>query len=118
MGGERLLVVDADTTSSAPIQALLRRICGAVVAVSSGAEALELAKTREPDLVLLETDLPDIDGYEVCRELRDLCGESLPILLMTSTRRETHDLVAGFLVGGDDYIVKPVDDGELLARVR
>jgi DNA-binding NarL/FixJ family response regulator len=68
--------------------------------------------------VLLETSLPDIDGYEVCRDLRDLYGESLPILLITSTRRETHDLVAGFLVGGDDYIVKPIDPAELVARVR
>jgi DNA-binding response OmpR family regulator len=118
MGEPRILVVDAEAASSALIQTLLDRIGGTVVAVSSGAEALQVAKAHEPDLVLLETCLPDIDGYEVCRELRDLYGESLPILLMTSTRRETHDVVAGFLVGGDDYIVKPIDNGEFLARVR
>jgi DNA-binding NarL/FixJ family response regulator len=68
--------------------------------------------------VLLETSLPDIDGYAVCRELRDLFGDVLPILFTTSSRLDTHDLIAGFLVGGDDYIVKPCDPGELLARVR
>ena len=118
MGGARLLVVDPDFASNASIRALLGRIGSAVVAVPTGVEALEYAKTHPPDLVLLETTLPDIDGYEVCRALRDLCGESLPILLMTSTRTETHEVVAGFLVGGDDYIVKPIDDAELLARVR
>jgi DNA-binding NarL/FixJ family response regulator len=118
MGGKRLLVVDGDTESNALMRALLGRVSGVVVAVTTGAEALESAKAHAPDLVLLETSLPDIDGYVVCRELRDLCGESLPILLMTSTRNETHEVVAGFLVGGDDYIVKPVDDAELLARVR
>lgn len=67
---------------------------------------------------MLDVRLPDLSGYEVCRELRDRLGESVPVLFVSGERVESFDRVAGLLVGGDDYLVKPVDVDELVARVR
>src|SRR5207245_3109467 len=62
--------------------------------------------------------LPGVTGYEVCHQLRATYGEFLPIVFVTGERTETGDCVAGLLVGADDYVVKPFDPGELIARVR
>ena len=85
---------------------------------ATGAEALALARGREPALVLLDVHLPDISGYEVCRELRETFGEHLPILFLSGARTESYDRVSGILLGADDYLVKPFAHDELLARVR
>ena len=84
----------------------------------TGADALALARDREPALVVLDVHLPDISGYEVCRELRDTFGEHLPILFLSGARTESYDRVSGLLLGADDYLVKPFAHDELLARVR
>jgi DNA-binding NarL/FixJ family response regulator len=73
---------------------------------------------RRPALVLLDVQLPGISGYEVCHELREHYGRDLPIVFLSGTRTEPSDRVAGLLVGADDYIVKPFDSDELLARAR
>jgi DNA-binding NarL/FixJ family response regulator len=73
---------------------------------------------EEPALVVLDVHLPDISGYEVCRELRDMFGERLPILFLSGARTESYDRVGGLLLGADDYLVKPFAHDELLARVR
>jgi DNA-binding NarL/FixJ family response regulator len=68
--------------------------------------------------VLLEINLPEVSGYEVCRELRDLFGDDVAIIFLSGDRTEPYDRVAGLLLGADDYVVKPFDDDEFLARVR
>jgi len=85
---------------------------------NTGEEALAAAKRERPVLVIVEPLLPGVSGYEVCRELKDEFGETLPIIFVSRNRTEPGDRVAGLLVGGDDYLVKPLDPNELLARVR
>jgi DNA-binding NarL/FixJ family response regulator len=77
-------------------------------------------KKRRPSLVILDLDheLADMSGYEVCFELRRIAGEDLPIILLSGERTDSEDRVAGLLIGGDDYVTKPFDPDELLARSR
>lgn len=88
------------------------------VHAANGEEALKLASASRPAAVLLDVRLPDIDGFEVCRELRDRFDDGLPVLFVSGERVEPHDRSAGLLLGGDDYLVKPVNPDELVARVR
>jgi DNA-binding NarL/FixJ family response regulator len=88
------------------------------VEAGSGEDALEQALAERPSLVVLDVDVPGVSGYEVCRELRDAYGPSLPIVFVSGTRIDRLDVVGGLLVGADDYLVKPIDPDELLARVR
>ena len=81
----------------------------------SGQEALEMARSRLPDLVILDLMLPDIDGMEVCRRLR--AADDLPIIMLTA-RDAVSDKVEGLEAGADDYMTKPFEFDELLARVR
>jgi DNA-binding NarL/FixJ family response regulator len=69
-------------------------------------------------MVVLEVCLGHLSGYEVCRELRDEFGDQLPVVFISAQRTESHDRVAGFLVGGDDFLVKPFAVDEFVARVR
>jgi DNA-binding NarL/FixJ family response regulator len=86
------------------------------IQAADGHEALRLA--READVVLLDVNLPEMSGYTICSELRAEYGERLPIVFLSGYRTESMDRAAGLLMGGDDYIVKPPDLDELLARVR
>jgi DNA-binding NarL/FixJ family response regulator len=86
--------------------------------VGTAGEALEAARADGVRLVLLEVELPDLTGYEACRELREEHGDELPIIFVSGTRTEPIDRVAGLLLGADDFIVKPFDRAELVARVR
>jgi DNA-binding NarL/FixJ family response regulator len=88
------------------------------VEAGTGQAALAEARRRRPSLVVLDVRLPDLSGYEVCRELRDELGDDLPILFVSGERAEPLDRVAGLLLGGDDYLVKPVALDELLVRAR
>ena len=83
----------------------------------SGREALAAAEGEGVALVILEVRLGDISGYEVCRRLREVRGDMLPILFISGDRVESFDRVAGLLVGADDYLAKPVAPDELVARV-
>lgn len=82
----------------------------------TGRQALDLARTREPSLILLDIRLPDLSGFDVCRQLRRE-GMRQPILMLTA-RDEPMDKVLGLELGADDYIVKPYDLRELIARIR
>jgi DNA-binding NarL/FixJ family response regulator len=113
-----VLVVDGDTASCDLVAARLQDAGIAARTAPTGAEALASARSERPALVLLEVSLPDIGGFELCHELRDEFGEGLPIIFLSGSRTEPLDRAAGLLIGGDDYIVKPADPGELLARVR
>lgn len=113
-----MLVVDGDTASCDLVAARLQDAGIAARTAPTGAEALASARSERPALVLLEVSLPDIGGFELCHELRDEFGEGLPIIFLSGSRTEPLDRAAGLLIGGDDYIVKPADPSELLARVR
>ncbi len=89
-----------------------------VVTAMLGKDGIQKARQEKPDLILLDLRLPDIDGYDVCRELRsDPTTSSIPIL-MVSTRSKDMEKVIGLEVGADDYITKPYSPIELLARIR
>jgi DNA-binding NarL/FixJ family response regulator len=116
--GSPILVVEDDGACRALIATLLQRIDCTVYEATSGDEALEVARTVRPLLVILDVDLPRMTGYEVCRELRDLFGESIAVMFISGARMEAIDRVAGLLIGADDYVVKPFDPDELVNRVR
>jgi DNA-binding NarL/FixJ family response regulator len=86
------------------------------IEAANGEEALERAP--EADVVLLDVNLPEMSGYTICRELREAYGEALPIVFLSGYRTESLDRAAGLLIGGDDYVVKPPEIDEFLARVR
>jgi DNA-binding NarL/FixJ family response regulator len=100
------------------VSSLLERMGYETQQAQNGREALDAAKQVQPALVLLEVNLADVSGYEVCRDLRDRYGDEVAIIFLSGDRTEPYDRVAGLLLGADDYIVKPFDEGELLARVR
>jgi two-component system, NarL family, nitrate/nitrite response regulator NarL len=113
-----VLIVDDDENYRASVAAMLERVGYETVEAASGEEALRSVRSRRPSCVLLDVLLPGVTGYVVCRELRDEYGEALPIIFVTGERTEPGDRVAGLLLGADDYVVKPFDPDELVARVR
>jgi DNA-binding NarL/FixJ family response regulator len=116
--GELVLIVDNDPLFRTFVRELLERAGFDVCEAEDGEAALEAASRREPELVLLDVCLPRASGYEVCRELRDRFGDALGIIFMSGERIDSLDRVSGLLLGGDDYVVKPFDPDELLARAR
>jgi two-component system, OmpR family, response regulator len=110
------LIVDDHADFRGLIAAQLETAGIRAIQAADGEEALKLA--READVVLLDVNLPEMSGYTICSELRAEYGERLPIVFLTGYRTESMDRAAGLLMGGDDYIVKPPDLDELLARVR
>jgi DNA-binding NarL/FixJ family response regulator len=113
-----ILVVDDDPGFRDLVATLLERIGCQIVGAADGQEALDAAASSQPDVVLLDVDLPGSSGYEVCRELRDAYGDDLAIVFVSGKRTEQLDRVGGLLIGADDYVVKPFEPDELLARVR
>ena len=114
----RILIADNDRQSRTLISSVLNRAGYTTFVAETGEEALAAAKRERPALVIVEPLLPGVPGYEVCRELKDEFGETLPIIFVSRNRTEPGDRVAGLLVGGNDYLVKPFDPNELVARVR
>ena len=113
-----ILIVDDDAVFRALVATLCVKAGYHCVEAATGGAAISAALAERPDAVLVDVDLGDASGYEVCRELRDRFGESLPIIFLSGTRTESFDRVAGLLLGADDYVTKPFDPEELLARVR
>ncbi|WP_067465228.1 response regulator transcription factor [Actinomadura macra] len=112
----RLLVVDDEPTIRELLAASLRFAGFAVTAVATGNEAVAAAARERPDLVLLDVMLPDLDGFSVIGRLRERSGP-LPVLFLTA-RDDPSDKVRGLTAGGDDYVTKPFDLPELIARIR
>ena len=113
-----VLIVDEDHDARTRVGRALLRAGFQVRDCAEGEEALAAAAFERPAAVVLEVDLPDVDGFEVCRELRDRFGDDLPVVLVSGRRVTTHDRIAGLLIGADDYLVKPVNADELLVRLR
>ena len=117
---ESLLVVDDEPTVRELLSATLRFAGFTVRSAATGAEALLSAAAEPPDLVLLDVMLPDMDGFEVVRRLREQprpAGGHVPVLFLTA-RDQTSDKVTGLTLGADDYVTKPFDLHELIARIR
>src|SRR3954471_14805262 len=113
--GGRVLLVEDDAEIADVLRRSLRNEGYEVKTSADGVDALDVAAGFVPDLVVLDLGLPRLDGVEVCRRLRE--DGDVPILMLTA-RAETDDRVAGLDSGADDYLVKPFERQELLARIR
>ena len=112
---QKILIVDDDANIAELISLYLMKECYETRIANDGEEALAIFETFEPNLVLLDLMLPGIDGYQVCREIR--MHSQVPIIML-SAKGETFDKVLGLELGADDYMIKPFDTKELVARVK
>ena len=112
---QKILIVDDDQNIAELISLYLTKECFETMIVGDGESALETIKTFEPNLILLDLMLPGIDGYEVCRNVRATSGTPI---IMLSAKGEIFDKVLGLELGADDYMEKPFDSKELVARVK
>lgn len=115
MDKQRILIVDDDENIAELISLYLIKECFSTEIANNGKDALRLVETFNPDLILLDIMLPDIDGYEVCTEVRKT--KQTPIIML-SAKGEIFDKVLGLKLGADDYMIKPFDSNELVARVK
>lgn len=111
----RILVVDDEESLADMLSTALRFAGYEVDSVPTGLDALHAVKTTPPDLIILDVNLPDIDGFEVCRRIRN-DGFTSPVIFLTA-RDSTDDLRTGFGGGGDDYLTKPFNLEELSLRI-
>lgn len=111
----RILLVEDETSISAPLVSVLERDGFAPAVAATAAEALRLVRSTDPEVVLLDLMLPDGDGRDVCREIRAF--SDVPIIMLTARGTEV-DRIVGLEIGADDYVVKPFSSGELVARIR
>ena len=112
----KVLVVDDEPNLRELVQVALNFHGCAVATGATGEDALQLTDAFDPDLIVLDVLLPDIDGFEVCRRLRSVAND-VPVIFLTA-RDATADTVTGLTIGGDDYITKPFSVEALVARVR
>lgn len=112
---EKVLVIDDEETTVQLIGMLLERRGFEVIKAYRAEEGLRKAYRYQPDIVLLDIMMPDMDGWEVCKRLREM--SDVPVIFLTA-RSEVRDVVRGLEMGADDYVVKPYDNDELVARVK
>ena len=112
---QKILIVDDDENIAELLSLYLMKECFDTMMVHDGEEALHAFDRYEPNLVLLDLMLPGIDGYQVCREIR---AKSNTPIIMLSAKGEVFDKVLGLELGADDYIIKPFDSKEMVARVK
>ena len=112
---QKILIIDDDNNIAELISLYLTKECFETKIVNDGEQALKEFQTFQPDLLLLDLMLPGIDGYQVCREIRHT--SDVPIIML-SAKGETFDKVLGLELGADDYMIKPFDSKELVARVK
>ena len=111
----KILIVDDDANIAELISLYLAKECFDTEIVGDGESALRSVKSYQPDLILLDLMLPGIDGYQVCREVR--ASSDIPVIML-SAKGEVFDKVLGLELGADDYMEKPFDSKELVARVK
>jgi DNA-binding response OmpR family regulator len=114
--GERILIVEDERAVARGLEYGLTSEGFGVLWAATGQRALELARAEDPHLILLDLRLPDVSGFDVCRQLRAE-GRTMPILMLTA-RDEEVDKVLGLELGADDYVVKPFSLRELISRIR
>jgi DNA-binding NarL/FixJ family response regulator len=112
-----VLVVDDDKGFCTFLSTLLETAGIEALVATAVDEAIATARARCPDAAIIDVVLPGQGGYSLCRELRDEHGDDLPVMFVSGVRTDPIDRTAGILVGGDDYLTKPVDPEELLARL-
>jgi DNA-binding response OmpR family regulator len=113
--GQRILVVDDEPAVTDLLAYNLRKAHYEVLLAADGVEALRLARQAAPDLILLDLMIPEVDGLDVCRELRK--SSDVPVIMITA-RGEEIDRVVGLELGADDYVTKPFSVRELIARIK
>jgi two-component system KDP operon response regulator KdpE len=111
----KIIIVDDDETMNELIRVNLQPRGYDIVSATSGKQAIDMAHGFNPDLIILDVMMPEMDGFEVCKHLREFTDA--PVLFLTAKGRE-QDLVRGFEVGGDDYVRKPFSLRELEARIQ
>ena len=112
---QKILIVDDDNNIAELISLYLTKECYDTIIVNDGESVLPVMEAQNPNLILLDIMLPGIDGYQICREVR--AKYSVPIIML-SAKGEVFDKVLGLELGADDYIEKPFDSKELVARVK
>ena len=115
MASERILVVDDDNNICELLRLYLEKEGYNVILAHNGGEAVKMFQELSPDLMILDIMLPVLDGWQVCREVRKFSDK--PIIMLTA-KGETFDKVLGFELGADDYVVKPFEAKEVMARVK
>ncbi len=115
MANETILIADDESHIRELVQMYLERDGYTVITASDGLEALNQVQFENPDLLVLDLNMPEMDGWEVCRRIR--AESNLPILMLTA-RDDAFDRVAGLEMGADDYLTKPFEPREVVARVR
>jgi DNA-binding NarL/FixJ family response regulator len=118
MHGGTVLIADDDAATRELLATALDAEDCTIVVAERGDAVPPLVRRFRPDAVILDVAMPGLSGYELCHRLRDEFGEALSIVLVSGFRTEGIDRVAGLLLGADDYVVKPFDPNELVARVR
>jgi two-component system response regulator VicR len=116
MSSERILIVEDERAVARSLEYALSKEGYGTLWAGTGGKAIELARSEDPDLILLDIRLPDISGFDVLRSLRAE-GKRQPVLILTA-RDEEMDKVLGLELGADDYVVKPYQLRELIARIR
>jgi two-component system response regulator VicR len=116
VAGERILIVEDERAVARGLEYGLGKEGFKTLWAANGQQALDLARSRDPHLILLDIRLPDVSGWDVCRQLRAE-GKRQPILMLTACDEET-DKVLGLELGADDYVVKPYSLREVISRVR
>ena len=115
MSLEKILIVDDDTNICELLRLYIEKEGFNVIIANDGATAVKMFREQQPDLMLLDIMLPKLDGWQVCREIRKTSDK--PIIMLTA-KGETFDKVLGLELGADDYIVKPFDTKEVVARIK
>jgi two-component system sensor histidine kinase/response regulator len=111
------VVADDDATTIVLISTILKHFNFECEVARNGAEAFEIARKKKPDLVLLDVSMPQMNGFEALTALRNDCATmNTPVLLVSSHHNEA-EVVKGFSLGANDYITKPFNSGELMARI-
>ncbi len=113
--GKKILIIEDEANIRELMRLYLEREGYAVVEAENGVEGVKLFKTEKPDMILLDLMMPVMDGWTVCKEIRET--SDVPIIMITA-KGETADRVSGLEMGADDYIVKPLEMPEVIARVR
>ena len=115
---EKILIVDDDVETLRLVGLMLQRQGYEIAAASNGTQAISMAQTELPDLIVLDIMMPDMDGYQVTKQLRGMTETATTPILMFTAKSQVDDKVAGYDAGVDDYLTKPVHPAELIAHIK